>query len=568
MMSKSNINKLLILILTLALFLRLNKISFVPPSLNWDEISHGYNAYSILKTGKDEWGIRFPLIFRAYGDFKLPLYIYLATVTEALFGLNVVGVRLVSVLAGVGLVFLSYLLSKKILKKESLSLISAFLTAVSPWSLFVSRVAVEANLGAFLFATGMYFWLCWLDEYRLKNLILASFSWGLALHAYNSARILVPICILITIWRILRQKRIRQLAPHLILISLFFLPIIFQFFNQSAKARFNWVSLIDQGTISRIIEKRTTSNLPKPFSSILFNKGTFFIYYAFKNYILNLSPGYLFFKGGSHYQFSLPDHELLYLVTAPFLLLGLLRAFKKRDIQSKVLLFWVFGAFIPSAITKDAPHVLRSLLVLPVPMVLTTSGIEWIVNFLEKKSAFKGEFMNLMIIICVVISFFRWWNDYFKIYPKIYSWAWQYGYKEVVSFIKESYMKYDKIFITKRYGEPHEFILFYWPWEPDKYQNEPKIWDYHANWYWVDRFDKFEFINDWEIKDKLKIILRQAQDNTEQSRSIKNEKLKMTMKNEKILLITSPGNYPEGWRKIKQIDFLDGKTAFEILESN
>ncbi|PIV02180.1 glycosyl transferase, partial [Candidatus Shapirobacteria bacterium CG03_land_8_20_14_0_80_40_19] len=59
----------LILIILLSLFLRIYCLQEVPPSLNWDEISHGYNAYSILKTGKDEWGKTFPLIFQAYGDF-------------------------------------------------------------------------------------------------------------------------------------------------------------------------------------------------------------------------------------------------------------------------------------------------------------------------------------------------------------------------------------------------------------------------------------------------------------------------------------------------------------------
>jgi len=37
-------------------FLRLYKIDSNPPALNWDEVSHGYNAFSILRTGADEWG--------------------------------------------------------------------------------------------------------------------------------------------------------------------------------------------------------------------------------------------------------------------------------------------------------------------------------------------------------------------------------------------------------------------------------------------------------------------------------------------------------------------------------
>jgi hypothetical protein len=79
-------NKYLIFIVILAAILRFAQITQVPPSLNWDEVSHGYNAYSLIKTGKDEWGVNLPLIFRAYGDYKLPVYIYLTAISEFFFG--------------------------------------------------------------------------------------------------------------------------------------------------------------------------------------------------------------------------------------------------------------------------------------------------------------------------------------------------------------------------------------------------------------------------------------------------------------------------------------------------
>ena len=52
-------------IVLLAFFLRFYKVTEIPPSLNWDEVSIGYNAYSILKTGRDEWGVFLPIHFKA-----------------------------------------------------------------------------------------------------------------------------------------------------------------------------------------------------------------------------------------------------------------------------------------------------------------------------------------------------------------------------------------------------------------------------------------------------------------------------------------------------------------------
>lgn len=523
-----------------ALFLRVYQIDKNPPSLNWDEVSHGYNAYSIFKTGKDEWGKSWPLIFRAYGDYKLPLYIYLSAPLTGLLGINAFSVRLVSVLSGLGLVIVAFLLTKKLTKSNAFALLAAFLTAVSPWSLFVSRAALEANLGAFLFALGFYFLVSWLEEKKAKLFGWTAFFWGLSLYAYNSARVLVPIMVLLVAGLVIRQKAKKQLVLGGLILTVFFLPVVGQLVTQTGSARFELVSLIDQGVVNQIIETRQATVLPKAIARAIFNRPSFFAFYTFKNYLSNLSFKYLFFYGGSHYQFSLPDHELLYLVTAPFLLLGLFQAFR-GGVKEKLVFAWFFLAFIPSAITRDAPHSLRSLLVLPTPMVLTALGLKWLVEKIKAKTVFRGKFLLVTLVLCVGVSFGRWWKDYWQVYPRAYSWAWQYGYQEAVLFAKERYADYDQIIISKRYGEPHEFVLAYFLWSPWSYQNDKeKVWDYHANWYWVDGFDKFVFVNDWEIP---RVDCRKN-----------------------CLLITSPGNYPFGWHKIETIEFLDGETVFEILE--
>jgi len=113
----------------------------------------------------------------------------------------------------------------------------------------------------------------------------------------------------------------------------------------------------------------------------------------------------------------------------------------------------------------------------------------------------------------------------------------------MVNKLKSYYPNYENIYITKKYGEAHEFVLFYWPWDPLKYQNDPSLgWDYHANWYWVNNFDKFKFINDWEIT----------------SQEIPSNSL----------LISSPQNYPNinNAKLIDSVSFLNGQKAFEFIK--
>lgn len=530
----SKYNLILFIILLFGFFIRFYRLADNPPSLNWDEVSHGYNAYSILKTGRDEWGNYFPLIFQAFGDYKLPAYIYLSIIPIKIFGMNALGVRFISLLSGCGLILVSYFLAKKLTGKKSAGLIAAFLTAIMPWSLFLSRVAVEANLGALLFSLG---WLMFFND----QLIMTSLFWGLSVYSYNSARVLVPLSALVLIIKLISKRKIKRLAKVTAILGLFAFPVISQFLSQSGRARFYWVNIVDQGVVNQINQRRGSSDLPYIVKKILYNRPTYFATTAVKNYLNHLSPYWLFVNGGENYQFSFPDHSLIYLVSAPFLLVGIYYLVKQKK---WLWLFWFAISFIPSAITKDSPHVLRSILLLPLPMVFISLGISQIINHLKKTSRFRGSAVITVFILVNLVSFGVWWRQYWNIYRPNYSWSWQYGYQQAVDFVKENYGKYDQIIFSKHYGEPHEFILFHWPWNPNYYQNDQdKVWDYHTHWYWVDAFDKFQFWNDWEVREKLR-----------------DEDL-----GPKTLLVTSPGNYIDGGELLKTINFLHGEPAFQIV---
>src|SRR3990172_10161443 len=101
---------LLALIIFLAIILRFWDLGKNPPSPDWDEVAIGYNAHSLLETGRDEYGIKFPLVFRSFDDYKPPLYFYLTALAVKFFGLNVFAVRFSSALFGVLAVLGTYFL--------------------------------------------------------------------------------------------------------------------------------------------------------------------------------------------------------------------------------------------------------------------------------------------------------------------------------------------------------------------------------------------------------------------------------------------------------------------------
>src|SRR3990172_10102 len=87
----------------IAVFLRLFNLGKTPIALEWDEVALGYDAYSIIQTGRDQFGHFLPINFRSLDDWKPPLYVYSSIPGIFLFGLNDFTVRLPSAVFGLGL---------------------------------------------------------------------------------------------------------------------------------------------------------------------------------------------------------------------------------------------------------------------------------------------------------------------------------------------------------------------------------------------------------------------------------------------------------------------------------
>ncbi|MDP2860304.1 MAG: 4-amino-4-deoxy-L-arabinose transferase, partial [bacterium] len=114
MKKQKDIIELLIIIIVLAFgfFLYTFKLGEIPSGLYVDEASTGYNSYSILQTGKDEYGKSMPVAFRFLGSYTPPLYTYLSVPIIAVAGLNVTSVRFLSALCGVLNILIIFLLVK------------------------------------------------------------------------------------------------------------------------------------------------------------------------------------------------------------------------------------------------------------------------------------------------------------------------------------------------------------------------------------------------------------------------------------------------------------------------
>lgn len=469
--------KFLIIIILIAALLRFWQLGSIPPSPDWDEAALGYNAYSILKTGRDEYGTWFPLTLRSYDDYKPPLYVYLAIPSIAAFGLSVWSVRLPSVILGILAVAGTYFLIKELFKKwgkdnEIIAYASAFMLAISPWHIQFSRIAFEANVGVTLNVFGLLFFLRGL---RTKYFLwFSAFIFGLALYAYHSERIFVPLLVFI-LFLLHRKKLLEDIKTSLIAVVIGVLtvaPLIPVFFNQNTLMRLRGTSsLADQtGLLARSVKKLEDDRVSHNYIGMVFdNRRIVWLQTVLSGYLSHYSFNWLFINGDNPRHHA-PDMGMLYLAELPLLLLGMFAVARRRDATSVILFGWLVIAPIAASPTTELPHAIRTLVFLPSFQIFSAVGFFVLIAWLRKKNYFLlGVTLYLLFF---AFNFFYYLHMYFvHMNPEI-SEYWQYGYAQAVRYAQDNKFKYKKIVVSTKLEQPHMFFLFYLRYDPRKYLQE------------------------------------------------------------------------------------------------
>src|SRR5579872_5620554 len=152
-------NFFLIAIVLIAIAMRFIMLGSNPIGFNDDESAFGYNAYSITKTLHDEYGRFLPFpVFESFGDWKLVGYLYLAALSQLVFGATEFATRFPSAAIGTLAVIATYFLGRKMFDKK-VGLLAAFILAISPWHIIASRNAFESDTLIAFITAGTYFFL-------------------------------------------------------------------------------------------------------------------------------------------------------------------------------------------------------------------------------------------------------------------------------------------------------------------------------------------------------------------------------------------------------------------------
>lgn len=465
-----------IAILVLGSILRLYNISSVPPSPSLDEVSIGYNAYSILKTGADEYGEKFPILLRAYDDWRPALYVYLVIPFIFLFDLSVLAVRLPSVIISVLTIVATYFLTKELLKNsttkqfsnETIALMTALLLAISPWHIYISRLGHEVNAGlAFLLFGALFF----LQKRFFPSIVFLTFSFI----SYQSEKIIIPLLTIsaMVLYRADLLKYKKQVILGILFSLLLIAPFVKASLHPQALIRFSATNAFvaqqerfsDRAKLLAIAVKE--NNI---LEKIIYNRRFLVAQIFIENYISHFNPRWLFGNYGQD-KHKVPNLGLLYIWELPFILVGIVALIKmKINIKTKIIIFvWFFIAPIPASITTDAPHAMRSYTFLPIWQIFSSMGIMAFITFVKVKKLTQILYAGFSIIFLLSIWYFSF--QYFFVFPKTQSASFQYAQSLAMLNVLENKNHYNTVVFSNENNlyQSYMFFLFFSKYDPIQY---------------------------------------------------------------------------------------------------
>ncbi|MBI4028864.1 MAG: glycosyltransferase family 39 protein [Candidatus Blackburnbacteria bacterium] len=486
----------IILIFLLGLILRTWKLAELPSGFHVDEVKVGWNAYSILKTGADDWGHKFPLYYNSFGDFRPTGYFYLTIPSILIFGLNEFAVRLPGALFGSLTIIIAFLLVRELsgsnrliarLRQQPrahLSLFTAIMLALSPWHISLSRATSEGIIALFLALTGLWLYIKCIKKPSFYLCLFSLLFLLLSYFFYHSARLLVPMLVFITIaffwWNSRPRPTLRDLPkshfklPLFLLFSVSLVTLLFAL-DPAARGRFNQVSIFKDLDVryeldkmpfeegpGHVFEARLFHNKPSVYTRRFINEYTQYISSKFF-----LAP-----KEGQPARYMTSGIGVLTYVEFFLLVAGLVAIAQRKSYTSLLVLGLLLLTPLPAALTtEDSPNMHRALFMLPFLATIEAYGAYQVFRINSRLP------IRLLISIAFLANFIYFFHQYFVHNPVSTPLYRNAGAKELALKLSNAQSGYDKIIFTEIPDSPYPWIAFWGKFDPSIFNQKAKTRD-------------------------------------------------------------------------------------------
>lgn len=526
---------LIIAVLALAVFVRTILLGAYPVSLTIDEADHAYNAYSLLHTGRDEWGTKLPLIFKTIGDYTPPTVIYSMVPTVAIFGNTELSARLPLAVIGALAIFAWFYILRHLRFNFSASLLSAIWLALLPWHIHMSRYGHEAVAASTFLLLGLAFLLRSLRRQSFADFSFCLTFFSLSVWSYFD-RLFPPL--LFATFLILSRRNLKFLlsSPKKLLLSLipllvFVIPFFYLLLTTPAiTTRAAATSILRDPGLNPYLHQGRYSSLAQQF----FDNDLYRIFHHWSAKYLNYFDfRFWFWKAQGLTLPGYPDIGLMFMTDLPVFFAGIFALTISRNRYLRLLvLFWFLAGPLAASFTMNEQHVQRSLVWMPFFGLVIASGFQYLYPRLHK-------LLPVGYLLLSAFSLTVFIDIYIVQFPRFYSEYWQYGYKQIAQYACQNKDRYDHILISETFGSlgplitgiPYAYVLYFCPPNPRQF-------------YVTREIPKFIFRRvDW----------------------------KQDSKRPNALLISAPWDYvgfgvPQS-KVIEQIDFLNGLPAFVFVDT-
>ena len=360
-----------------------------PPGFFVDESSVAYNAHTIAQTGRDEHGESFPLYFRAFGDYKNPVYVYMLAALFRLTGPSVTAARLLSAALGVLAALVLALLGERLSGRAAVGVLTGASALLTPWLFELSRLVVE--VAAYPLAVALL--LLFLrrasrrESWTLTDALAVAAALALLTYTYSIGRLLGPLLATGLLLFATTRARLRSVLKAWALYALLLAPlVVFSFRHPGALTeRFKLITYVVQGG----------GYARDAFEFV-------------KHYAANMSP-LAFAVTGDPNEYNIAGVDGAPLVLAATLALALVGVWlavrvARRDAWWRFVLYGLAASAVPASLTNEYVHTLR-LAPLPVfIVVLTAPAFAWLLEEGRTRSWTLARRASLAALILLTLA--------------------------------------------------------------------------------------------------------------------------------------------------------------------
>lgn len=408
----------LVFITILGGLLRLIYLSDLPSELHRDELAIGYNAFSILKTGFDEYGNGpYPILFRSVGDYKLPGLVYASVLAIRFLDFTVLSFRLPTALLATMLIPIAFLFAKELAISKRFPYIVSFLLSISIWHVFLSRTAYEPIAGLTISTAALTLFL--IGRRKSSALVASILVFLVSFLTYNVPLLLSPLLVLLLSALYKNEYIDKSRRTFIFAVMLFFVVV--------AGYLVVFSSITSGKSEATIFSKNSHFQRNETIEIALFKGGVTYrirqiigseyldyLQLFLQNYLSAFNPSYLFFHGGSNYWHNLAPIGFgnINVALLPAILFGIWIACKRKNFHHAGFIFilvYFLVSPIPDALTLDAPVTNRLLDFHFSLLLLASIGIDGAYSAFRKNKLFLILFSTyaLMVIGVFIIFLFR-----------------------------------------------------------------------------------------------------------------------------------------------------------------